>query len=156
MANEMPSSDDYTGLARKVLQYSERFLQIVDKIKQPGLRDSDWSPLEELVDVKNFRRQGVFLTDRAEISDWPQYKRLITQYGGMTVWEGTLRRITEVPRLVFLELEERNTRDGVTDISHTVTIYEFNSAAKLLKLDVYVAPIAKRESPTLKRMDNGV
>jgi hypothetical protein len=45
---------------------------------------------------------------------------------------------------VFLELEERNTRDGVTDVSHTVTIYEFNSAAKLRKLDVYVAPIAKR------------
>jgi hypothetical protein len=62
----------------------------------------------------------------------------------MTAWEGTLRRITEVPNLVFLELEERNTRDGVTDVSHTVTIYEFNSAAKLQKLDVYVAPIAKR------------
>jgi hypothetical protein len=156
MANEMPSSDDYTGLARKVLQYSESFLRIVDKIKRPGVRDSDWSPLEELVDVRNFRRQGVFLTDRAEISDWAQYKRLITQYGGMTAWEGTLRRITEVPRLVFLELEERNTRDGVTDVSHTVTIYEFNSAAKLVKLDVYVAPIAKREAPGLERMDNGV
>jgi len=62
----------------------------------------------------------------------------------MTRWEGTLRRITEVPGLVFLELEERNTRDGVTDVSHTVTIYEFDSADKLLKLDVYVAHIARR------------
>jgi hypothetical protein len=149
MANEMPNSNDYSGLARKVLQYSENFLRIVNKIKRPGIRESDWAPLEELVDVKNFRRLGVFLTERAEISDWPQYKELITQYGGMTAWEGTLRRITEVPGLVFLELEERNTRDGVTDVSHTVTIYEFNSAAKLSKLDVYVAPIAKR-------MDKGV
>jgi hypothetical protein len=144
MANEMPSSKNYTGLARKVLEYSEHFLRLINKIKQPGFGASDWAPLEELVDVKNFRRQGVFLTDRAEVSDWPHYKQLITQYGGMTAWEGTLRRITEVPGLVFLELEERNTRDGVTDVSHTVTIYEFNAAARLSKLDVYVAPIAKR------------
>jgi hypothetical protein len=144
MANEMPPAEAYTGLSRKVLQYSEGFLEIVGKIKRPGFAAADWAPLEELVDVKNFRRQGVFLTDRAEISNWQEYKRLITQYGGMTSWEGTLRRITEVPGLVFLELEERNTRDGVTDVSHTVTIYEFNPAGKLLKLDVYVAHIARR------------
>jgi hypothetical protein len=45
---------------------------------------------------------------------------------------------------VYLELEERNSRDGVMDVSHTVTIYEFNSAEKLIKLDVYVMPIGKR------------
>lgn len=78
------------------------------------------------------------------MSTWREYKKFITQYGGMTSWEGTLRRITEVPGLVFLELEERNTRDGVTDVSNTVTIYEFNQADKLRKLDVYVAHIAKR------------
>jgi hypothetical protein len=144
MANEMPHAEAYTGLSRKVLQYSESFLRIVDKIKRPGFAEADWAQLEELVDVKSFRRQGVFLTDRAEISNWQQYKQLIAQYGGMTSWEGTLRRITEVPGLVFLELEERNTRDGVTDVSHTVTIYEFNSADKLFKLDVYVAHIARR------------
>lgn len=144
MANEMPKAETYTGLSRKVLQYSERFLRIVEKMKRPGFSEADWTELEQLVDVQNFRRQGVFLTDRAEISDWQQYKQLITQYGGMTTWEGTLRRITEVPGLVFLELEERNTRDTVTDVSHTVTIYEFNSAAKLHKLDVYVAHIARR------------
>ena len=144
MANEMPSSEKYTGLARKVLQYSENFLRLVDKIKQPGFRETDWAPLEDLVDLQDFRRQGVFLTDCAQVCNWPQYKQLLTEYGGMTAWEGTLRRITEVPGLVFLELEERNTRDGATDVSHTVTIYEFNAAAKLSKLDVYVAHIAKR------------
>lgn len=144
MANEMPSSEAYTGLSRKVLQYSENFLRIVEKIKRPGFSEADWAPLEELVDVRNFRRLGVFLTDRAEVSNWQQYKQLLTEYGGMTTWEGTLRRITEVPDLVFLELEERNTRDGVTDVSHTVTIYEFNPAGKLHKLDVYVAHIGER------------
>jgi hypothetical protein len=144
MANEMPNPEQYKGLSRKVLQYSENFLRVVNKIKQPGFSEADWRPLEELVDVKNFRRLGVFLTNRAEVSNWQQYKQLITQYGGVTTWEGTLRRITEVPGLVYLELEERNSKDGVTDVSNTVTIYEFNQAGKLGKLDVYVSHIAQR------------
>jgi hypothetical protein len=144
MANEMPDSASYTGLSRKVLQYSERFLQLVNKIKKPGFSEADWAPLEELVDVRNFQRVGVFLTARVEVSNWQQYKGLITQYGGMTSWEGTLRRITEVPGLVYLELEERNSRDGVTDIANTVTIYKFNESGKLSHLDVYVAHIGQR------------
>jgi hypothetical protein len=144
MANEMPNSEDYKGRSRKVLQYSEQFLKLVKKIKQPGFSQADWAPLEDLVDVRNFRRMGVFLTSTVEMSNWQQYKELITQYGGMTSWEGTLRRITETPDLVFLELEERNSREGVTDIANTVTIYEFNQAGKLLKLDVYVSHVGQR------------
>jgi hypothetical protein len=144
MANEMPRSDAYKGLSRKVLQYSESFLRLVNRIKQPGFSQAEWEPIEALVDVKNFRRQGVFLGALAETSNWQHYKELLTQYGGHTVWEGTLRRITEVPGLVLLELEERNSRDGVTDVSNTVTIYEFNPAEKLVKLDVYVMPLGKR------------
>ena len=144
MANEMPNSEDYKGRSRKVLQYSEQFLKLVKKIKQPGFSQADWAPLEDLVDVRNFRRMGVFLTNTVEMSNWQQYKDLITQYGGMTSWEGTLRRITETPDLVFLELEERNSREGATDIANTVTIYEFNQAGKLFKLDVYVSHVGQR------------
>jgi hypothetical protein len=99
MPNEMPKSERYQGHSRTVLQYSEHFLRIVNKLKQPDFSEADWAPLEELVDVKNFRRLGVFLTDRAEVSNWREYKQLISLYGGMTEWEGTLRRITEVPGL---------------------------------------------------------
>jgi hypothetical protein len=144
MANEIPHSDRYTGLSRNVLQYSERFTQVVNTLKQRALTDADWAPLEELVDVPNFRRVGVFLTPAVETSNWQQYKGFITQYGAYTAWEGTLRRITEVPGLVILELEERNTMNGVVDIANTVTIYEFNAAGKLAHLDVYVAHIGQR------------
>jgi len=144
MANEMPNPEDYKGLARKVLQYCDNFRRIAEKIKQQRFSEADWAPMEELVDVANFQRVGVFLTNRVEVSNWQQYKKFIAQYGGVTSWEGTLRRITEVPSLVFLELEERNTREGVTDVSNTVTIYEFNPAGKLRKLDVYVAHIGQR------------
>jgi hypothetical protein len=144
MANEMPDPQTYAGLSRKVLQYCENFRRLVGKIKQPGFSEADWAPVEELVDVENFRRMGQFLTPRSEISNWQQYKKLISEYGGLTSWEGTLRRITEVPGLVFLELEERNSRNGVTDVSNTVTIYEFNEAGTLIKLDAYVSHVEQR------------
>ncbi len=144
MANEIPDSKTYTGLSRKVLEYSEHFLRIVNKIKQSSISDADWAPMEELIDLKNYRRMGVFEGAQAEFSTWQQYRKIIEQYGGMTEWEGTLRRITEVPGLVYLELEERNSRDGVMDVSNTVTIYGFNKEDKLIKLDVYVMPLGKR------------
>jgi hypothetical protein len=146
MANEMPNSENYKGLSRKVLQYSAGFLEVINKLKQPGFTDAAWAPLEQIVDVENYQREGVFLTPQVEVSNWQQYKQLITQYGGTTSWEGTLRRITETPGLVFLELEERNTRDGVTDVSYTVTIYEFNKADKLCKLHVYVSHVDTRKA----------
>ncbi len=144
MANEMPNPENFNGLARKVLQYAERFSDLVTTLKQRNLTDADWAAMEELVDVENFRRHGVFLGDLMEQSTWQEYKAIINQYGGMTSWEGTLRRITEVPGLVFLELEERNTRGGVIDVSNTVTIYQFNGDDKLIKLDVYIGPLGKR------------
>jgi len=64
MANEMPHAEAYTGLSRKVLQYSESFLRIVDKIKRPGFAEADWAQLEELVDVKSLSASGC-LPDRS-------------------------------------------------------------------------------------------
>jgi hypothetical protein len=144
VANEMPKSDDFSGLSRAVIQYSEAFAQIVDKAKAGSLSDADWAPIEQLVDVDAFERVGVFLTPRAEVIGWKQYKTYISQYAGGTSWEGTLRHVTEQSSRVILELEERNTRDGVMDVSNTVTIYEFNEAGKLRHLDVYVMPLSTR------------
>ena len=142
MANEMPRSEAYGGLSRAVLQYSEAFTRIVDKAKALALSDADWADIEQLVDVDAFERVGVFLTPRAEVLGWAEYKNYISRYAGDTSWEGTLRHITEKPGRVILELEERNTRAGVTDRSNTVTIYEYNEAGKLRHLDVYVMPLS--------------
>ena len=144
MANEMPPSGDFTGLTRTVIAYSEAFVQIADKAKLGPLTDADWLSIEQLVDVPNFVREGVFLGPKAEIIDWPTYRSFVTQYGEHISWEGTLRNVTETPGRVILELEERNTRGGITDVSHTVTIYEFNDADRLVHLDVYVMPRGER------------
>jgi hypothetical protein len=138
MAREIPSSETFTGLSRKVLQYSELFGEVVERLKEPGFSDAAWAPLEALVDVKNFVRQGVFLTEKPETIGWETYKSYITQYGGGTHWEATLRHITEGPDRVVLELQERNTRDGFTHVANTVMAYGFGEDGLVKTLDVYV------------------
>jgi hypothetical protein len=144
MANEMPPADSFTGLSRKVLQYSERFKTLTERLREPDFSEADWGPLEELVDTANWDRHGVFFTDQAESFGWKTYKDYITRFAGDTEWEGTLRHITESPGRVILELEERNTRDGFTHRSNTVTIYEFGDDEKLRHLDVYVMSLNQR------------
>ena len=143
MAHEIPSSEKFTGLSRKVLEYSERFGKIVERVKEPNLPNALWEELEELVDVDNFVRQGVFLTDKAETIDWKTYKAYITKYGAVTHWESTLRHITEQGNRVVLELEERNTRDGFTDICNSVMAYGFDTKGRVKTLEVYVMSLNK-------------
>lgn len=144
MAHEMPRSETFTGLSRKVVLWSELFSHIVSQLKEPGFNDAAWAPLEALVDQDSFVRQGVFLTDKAERIDWRTYKSYITQYGGGTQWEATLRHITEGPDRVILELQERNTRDGFTHVANTVMAYGFGANGKVTTLDVYVMSLNER------------
>jgi hypothetical protein len=144
VANEMPSSTEFTGLTRKVIEYSEAFSAIVERAKNGPLSDADWADIEQIVDVNTYERMGVFLGPQAEVIDWQRYKYYVSQYAAGTSWEGTLRHVTEQAGRVILELEERNSRDGVTDVSNTVTIYEFDEADKLRHLDVYIMPLEKR------------
>lgn len=140
--NGMPDPQYYFGLSRKVLQYSHEFSAIIQKLNQGQvLTEEDWAPIESLVDTENWQRVGVFLGDQVEVMGWQEYKQIISLYGGYTSWTGTLRRISEVPDLVYLELEEHNSMGNTTNVSNTVTIYKFNDDGKLIQLDVYVAPV---------------
>jgi hypothetical protein len=140
----MPNSSEFTGLTRKVIEYSEAFAQIVEKAKSGPLADDDWNAIERIVNVDTYERVGCFLGPQAEVIGWSKYKYYVAQYAANSDWEGTLRHVTEQPGRVILELEERNSRDGVTDVSNTVTVYEFDEADKLRHLDVYVMPLEKR------------
>jgi hypothetical protein len=137
MANEIPNSEKFTGLCQKVLLYSEVFHRVVGGAQKDG-----WADLEEMIDVDTFEREGVFLRPVSEKIGWAEYKKYLTQFAGSSEWEGSMRRITEVPGRVFLELEERITREGKRTVANTVTIYDFNKAGKLTHLDVYVSPKA--------------
>jgi hypothetical protein len=139
MATEIPPSSKFAGLTRNVIAYSEAFEALVEVSKTRALTDADWAQIEALVDIATWERVGVFLTAAVETIDWPTYKGYISQFAKHTNWDGKLRRVTEARNVVVLELEERNSQGGKTDVSNTVTIYAFDGAGKLTNLDVYVA-----------------
>jgi hypothetical protein len=50
----------YTGLSRKVLDYSLLMKRLVDQAKDPGFSVESWAPLAALVDTQAFERVGNF------------------------------------------------------------------------------------------------
>jgi hypothetical protein len=121
-------------LSRIVLEYGAIHERMVARAKQPGFTADDWAPLAELVAVGEFERVGAFL----EVMNWREYTEFLTKFAASSDWAGTVRRVTELPGLVFLELEERIRHGGHLETVNSVTIYEFNKAGKICHLDVYL------------------
>jgi hypothetical protein len=58
---------------------------------------------------------------------------------GLGRLETVIRRVSELPGLVYLEVEERHTRpDGRVDVVNSMSVYEFTDEAKIRHLDVYL------------------
>lgn len=138
MASGIPHSSTFSGLTQKVIVYGEAFEGVIARAKQGPLTPADWAPLDALVDPARWERVGVFLGPEVQTIGWDQYKAIITQYGAMTTWDGTLRRITEAENAVIQELVETNTSQGRTSLANTVTVFEFDGAGRIVHLDVYV------------------
>jgi hypothetical protein len=126
--------EQYSGLSRKVLDYSRVMKTLVDRAKQPGFSADDWAPLAEMVDTAAFERVGNF----KEVMDWQQYVEFLTGWAKTSDWECSFRRITEAPNLVLLELEERSRVGDFKSVVNSVSVYEFNAAGLLVHLDIYL------------------
>lgn len=124
----------YSGLSRKVLDYSLIMKRLVDAAKQPGFSVESWAPLAELVATDEFERVGNF----KEVMTWPEYTQFLTRWAMGSEWEGSFKRITEHGDVVFLELEERSRVGEHRSVVNSLTVYEFNDAAKLRHLDIYL------------------
>ena len=136
---------DYTGLSRKVLEYSLIMKRLVDSAKQPGFSVQSWAPLAELVAVDEFERVGNF----KEVMNWHDYINFLTKWAISSDWECSFKRITERPDVVFLELEERSKAGDYRSVVNSVSIYEFNGASNIRHLDIYLQ-MALPESEMLK------
>ncbi|TAL02617.1 MAG: hypothetical protein EPO08_06595 [Rhodospirillaceae bacterium] len=121
-------------LSRIVVRYADMMERLVAKAKENGFTAADWEPLAELVAVDEFKRVGCF----REVMSWSEYTAFLTGWACSTAFASTLRRITEVPGLVYYEIEERHTREGQLTVVDTLSVFEFNKAGKLCKLNVYL------------------
>jgi hypothetical protein len=123
------------ALSRTVLDFEAELRRLVKAAKTAGFTSANWAPLAEFIAVDEFERVGTWL----EVMDWDQYAAFLTQWAGASMgFETTVRRVSEVPGLVYLEIEERHTRaDGVA-VVNSLSVYEFNAAGKIRHLDVYL------------------
>ena len=141
MAETTRDKNAVTGVyARKVLQYGDVIERIVRAAKEPGFDANGWDELAALLDTDKFERVGNDKVARG----WAGYRdELLTPWATSTDFWSEFRRITEVGKLVVLELTEHNTQrsglgGGAESVVNSCTLYEFNDAGQLVHLDIYL------------------
>jgi hypothetical protein len=118
-------------LTRKVLDYDQALRRLVPTATTPD----DFAPLTRFVAVDEFERVGTFL----EVQDWEQYVEMLTRWAGHTAsFETTVRRISELPGLVYYEIEERHRRGEDVHVVNSLTVFEFDEDGKIRHLSVYL------------------
>jgi hypothetical protein len=127
----MAADEDPGPLTRTVLDYTETMKQLVPAVTGPG----DWAPLAEFVATDRFERVGTFL----EVQDWAQYLDMLTAWASATSsFETTVRRISELPGLVYFEIEERHHRGDLVHVVNSLTVFAFDGDSRIRHLDVYL------------------
>ena len=122
---------DLGPLTRKVMQYQDVIKQLVPTARTP----QDWAPLAEFASVEHFERIGTFL----EVHDWRQYTEMLSQWArSIDTFETTVTRISELPGLVYFEIEERHIRNQRAHVVNSMTVFEFDDHAKIRYLSVYL------------------
>jgi hypothetical protein len=122
---------DDRPLTKKVMEYSDRIRQIVPSVRTP----EDWAPVAELVEVDEFERVGTFL----ELQNWQQYSDMLTKWAsGIDRFETSVHRISELSDLVYYEIEERHYVGDISTVLNSLTIFAFNEAGKIRRLDVFM------------------
>ena len=127
--------DDYRGLSRKVLEYSQLMKKLVNDAKQPGFSADSLAPLAELIDTEAFDRTGNF----KEVMTWQEYADFLVKWAATAEWECSFKRISERPDgVVMLELEERTKTGDYSNAVNSLSVYEFNDAGKIRHIDIYL------------------
>jgi hypothetical protein len=113
---------DRGPLTRKVMQYQDLMKQSVPTARAA----QNWAPLAEFVSVDHFERIGTFL----EFHDWHQYTEMLSQWArSIDTFETMVKRISELPDLVYFEIEERHVRNQRAHIVNSMTVFEFDADA---------------------------
>ena len=121
-------------LSAQVMEFDRIISRLVRAAKEPGFSQADWAPLADLVAVDDFERVGIW----REVMNWQEYTDFLTKWATSKGFGTTLRRITEVPPLVFFEVEERHVKDDTVTVVNSMSVFEFNQAGKIRHLDVYL------------------
>jgi hypothetical protein len=118
-------------LTQKVIEYQEVMKRLVPSAHEP----QDWDPLAQLVAIDEFERVGTF----REVHNWPQYVEILCQWAGsIGTFETTVKQITELPGLVYFEIEERHFAEERITVVNSLTVFEFDGDEKIRNIRVYL------------------
>lgn len=123
----------YSGLSRRAIDYGLFQKRLMDRAKSNDYSPDEWEGLREFV-ADDFQRIGNF----KEVMSFDEMIGFLQRWCVDSHWEGSFKRVVEHDNVVWLELEERVTYEGHTNVVNSVTVYEFNAAGKLRHLDVYL------------------
>ena len=123
-------------LADRVAQLMECMRRLVDKGKQSAnVVLADWSALADLVDTASFERVGPF----HDAMDWEAYTAMLTQWVNHSEgWNPVVKRVAETPGVVFAQCEEMITRGDTVFPFYSLSMYVFNEALKITRIEVYM------------------
>lgn len=127
----MTTAGDTGRLTDRVLDYERTLKGLVPTITTP----SDWDALARHVNVAEFERIGTFL----EVQDWTQYTQMLTQWASsIDSFETSVRRIDELPGVVYFTIEERHQRGDRTSVVNSLTVFQFDRDDLVRHVDVFL------------------
>ncbi len=122
---------EYGPLTQKVIEYQDTVRKLVTTAKTT----EEWAPLSSLIAIEKFERVGTFL----EVQNWQQYTEMLIGWGQtIKSFETTVKRVTEVPNLVYFGVEERHFYGDDVHIVNSLSVFEFDADAKISHLDVFL------------------
>jgi len=132
-------------LSEKVIGFVNEMKKVIDKGRKPDFSRDDWAPMAEYIAKDEFIRVGPFHDEL----NWPDYETMLTQWVTTSDgWNPVAKRMNEAPGIVYLELDEMVTDGDRTFPFHSLSVYAFNDAGKIRRIDVYMQQPVKDETPT--------
>ncbi len=122
------------SLAASVMRYGDLMIETAARAKAGVSDDELWVPISRLVATETFRRVGPL----REEWDWQGYTRFLTPWARTTEFNTIFRRISETGNLVFLELTEHNTHNGVLSVVNSLSLYRFDAGGRIDHLQIYL------------------
>lgn len=117
--------------ATRALHYVETVMDIARRANLPGHSLESWNALAPLVAAGAFRLTG----PAKQALDWPATLTCLESWARAGNTGSVLRRLEEAGALAFMERDEPVT--GQAQTRRTMTVFEFDAAGRLCRLDVF-------------------
>jgi hypothetical protein len=127
----------FTGNARKAIDYGLFQKGLMDRAKGvAGYSPDEWQGLKGFV-TDDFQRVGNF-KEEMSIDEMIAF---LQAWSPTQHWEGSFKRVSECDNVVFLELEERIGTGAEQNAVNTISVFQFDGAGKIHRLDVYLQAV---------------